>query len=75
MVAQKQRDYLRNVVGLEPLVEFSYPADMPEAPSHVHKRVLLESEAIDDNETTVTKLRKIFGMEDDDARDMVSSLE
>ncbi|VDK88011.1 unnamed protein product [Onchocerca ochengi] len=74
-VARKQRDCLRNVVGLEPLVEFSYPADMPEAPSHIHKRVLLESETIDDNETTVTKLQKIFGMQDDDARDMVSSLD
>lgn len=48
---------------------------MPEAPSHIHKRVLLESEAIDDNETTTAKLQKIFGIQDDDARDMVSSLE
>lgn len=48
---------------------------MPEAPPHVHKRILLESEAVDDNEATATKLEKIFGIKNDDAREMVLSLE
>ncbi|KAL3995354.1 snRNA-activating protein of 50kDa MW C terminal family protein [Acanthocheilonema viteae] len=74
-VARKQRDCLRRVVLLEPLLEFSYPADVPEAPLHVHKRVLLESEATDDNETTAAKLQKVFGIQCDDARDTVSSLD
>ncbi|MCP9262286.1 hypothetical protein DINM_005566 [Dirofilaria immitis] len=74
-VARKQRDCLRNVVALEPLFEFSYPGDMPEAPSHIHKRVLFESDAINDSEITITKLQKIFGIQNDDAKDMISSLE
>uniref|UniRef100_A0A915PPF3 snRNA-activating protein complex subunit 3 n=1 Tax=Setaria digitata TaxID=48799 RepID=A0A915PPF3_9BILA len=74
-VARKQRDSLRNAVALEQLLEFSYPADMPEAPSHIHKRVILETETVADNEITVAKLQKIFGIQDNDARDMVSSLD
>lgn len=48
---------------------------MPEAPLHVHKRVLLEGETINDNETTAAKLQRVFGMQDDDAKDVVASLE
>lgn len=66
---------MRKAVLLEPLLEFNYPSDMPEAPPYIHKRALLESEAVGDNEPTVANLQKVFGIEDDDARNVVSSLE
>lgn len=73
-VARKQRDCLQDAVKLEPLLQFSYPADMPEAPPHIHKRVMIEPEVIDDSDITAKTLKEVFGLQEDDSEKIISSL-
>lgn len=73
-VAMCQRDLQRDVVRLKPLREFEYPADMPQAPSHLNKSMLLQPDTEDDNELVVSKLKEIFDMPDDEIQNVVGSL-
>ncbi|VDK42550.1 unnamed protein product [Gongylonema pulchrum] len=65
---------MRAAVNLEQLCEASSAEDLPPPPAYIHKRAMPEAEVLDDSAAMSEKLKETFGIQEEDAQKIITSL-